>query len=154
ESSRMAERVVVGMSGGVDSSVAAAVLVEAGWGVVGVTLRVWPWRGPGDGGPRFGGCCSAETGGDGRQGGHALGIPHYLLNSEREFEQTVIESFTREYAAGRTPVPCVACNQKVKFGSLLQRSRAWDATAVATGHYARITQDPSSGRHLLWRGRD
>ena len=145
---------MVGMSGGVDSSVAAAVLVEAGYDVVGVTLRVWPWREPEHGAQRFGSCCSPETVDDARQVARALGIPHYLLNSEREFEQTVIESFTKEYAAGRTPVPCVACNQKVKFGSLLQRSRAWDATAVATGHYARITRDPSSGRHLLWRGRD
>ena len=150
----MAERVIVGMSGGVDSSVAAALLVEAGHDVVGVTLRVWPWREPTDGVQRFGSCCSAETVDDAREVARRLGIPYYLLNSEREFDQTVIQSFTKEYAEGRTPVPCVVCNQKVKFGSLLQRARAWDAVAVATGHYARISQDPSSGRHLLWRGRD
>jgi tRNA-specific 2-thiouridylase len=142
------------MSGGVDSSVAAALLVEAGHEVVGVTLRVWPWREPEDGVQRFGSCCSSETVDDARQVARRLGISHYLLNSEREFDQTVIESFTREYAAGRTPVPCVVCNQKVKFGSLVQRARAWDAAAVATGHYARISQDASSGRYLLWRGRD
>jgi tRNA-specific 2-thiouridylase len=150
----MAERVVVGMSGGVDSSVAAALLVEAGHDVVGVTLRVWPWHEPKDGVKRFGSCCSSETVDDAREVARTLEIPYYLLNSEREFDQTVIQSFTREYAAGRTPVPCVVCNQKVKFGSLLQRARAWDAVAVATGHYARISQDPSSGRYLLWRGRD
>jgi len=150
----MAERIIVGMSGGVDSSVAAALLVEAGYEVVGVTLRVWPWREPEEAVNRFGSCCSPEAVDDARQVARRLGIPHYLLNSEREFDETVIASFTREYAAGNTPVPCVVCNQKVKFGSLLQRARAWDAAAVATGHYARVTRDPCSGRYLLWRGRD
>jgi tRNA-specific 2-thiouridylase len=150
----MAERIVVGMSGGVDSSVAAALLVEQGYDVVGVTLRVWPWRQPEDGAKRFGSCCSPATVEDAREVARRLGIPYYLLNSEREFDQTVIESFAREYAAGRTPVPCVTCNQEVKFGSLLRRARAWDAIAVATGHYARITRDELSGRYQLWRGRD
>ena len=150
----MAERVVVGMSGGVDSSVAAALLVERGHEVVGVTLRVWPWREPEDGVKRFGSCCSPEAVDDARQVARRLGIPYYLLNSEREFDQTVVENFAHEYAAGRTPVPCVVCNQEVKFGSLLRRARAWDAIAVATGHYARITRDERSGRYLLWRGRD
>ena len=150
----MAERIVVGMSGGVDSSVAAALLVEQGYDVVGVTLRVWPWREPQDGAVRFGSCCSPETADDARQVARRLGIAYYLLNSEREFDTTVIERFTREYAAGRTPVPCVVCNQEVKFGSLLRRAQAWDAVAVATGHYARITRDDRSGRYLLWRGRD
>ncbi|HXJ82436.1 MAG TPA: tRNA 2-thiouridine(34) synthase MnmA [Candidatus Methylomirabilis sp.] len=150
----MAERIVVGMSGGVDSSVAAALLVEQGHDVVGVTLRVWPWRDPQEGAKRFGSCCSPETVDDARHVARRLGIPYYLLNTEREFDETVIESFAREYAAGRTPVPCVVCNQEVKFGSLLRRARAWDAVAVATGHYARITRDAPSGRYLLWRGRD
>src|SRR5215831_9678920 len=150
----MTDRVVVGMSGGVDSSVAAALLVEQGYEVVGITLRVWPWREPDDATKRFGSCCSPETVDDARAVARRLGIPYYLLNSEREFDATVIESFSREYAAGRTPVPCVVCNQDVKFGSLLQRARAWDAVAVATGHYARITRDERSGRYLLWRGRD
>jgi tRNA-uridine 2-sulfurtransferase len=150
----MGERIVVGMSGGVDSSVAAALLVEEGHEVVGVTLRVWPWREPEDGVRRFGSCCSPETVDDARQVARRLGIPYYLLNSEREFDGTVIENFAREYAAGRTPVPCVVCNQEVKFGTLLERARAWDAVAVATGHYARITRDEGSGRWLLWRGCD
>ena len=150
----MGERIVVGMSGGVDSSVAAALLVEQGCEAVGVTLRVWPWREPQSGAAKFGSCCSPESVDDARQVARRLGIPYYLLNSEREFDETVIEDFAREYEAGRTPVPCVVCNREVKFGSLLQRARAWDAAAVATGHYARITRDEHSGRFLLWRGRD
>src|SRR5689334_1620663 len=149
----MAERIVVGMSGGVDSSVAAALLVEQGQDVVGVTLRVWPWHEPEEAARKFGSCCSPETVADARAVARRLGIPYYLLNTEREFARAVIEPFARAYERARTPVPCVACNRDVKFGSLLQRALAWDAAAVATGHYARITRDPS-GRFLLWRGRD
>jgi tRNA-uridine 2-sulfurtransferase len=150
----MKERIVVGMSGGVDSSVAAALLVEQGVEAIGVTLRVWPWREPEESARKFGSCCSPETVADARAVARRLGIPYYLLNTEREFERTVIEPFARAYAEGRTPVPCVACNRDVKFGSLLQRARAWDAVAVATGHYARITREEATGRYLLWRGRD
>ena len=142
------------MSGGVDSSVAAALLVEQGVDVVGVTLRVWPWREPDEASRRFGSCCSPEAVDDARAVARQLGIPYYLLNSEREFADTVIAPFVRDYAQGRTPVPCVACNRHVKFGSLLARAQAWDATAVATGHYARVTRDTATGRYLLWRGLD
>jgi tRNA-uridine 2-sulfurtransferase len=147
-------RIVVGMSGGVDSSVAAALLVEDGYDVVGVTLRVWPWKEPTDATRRFGSCCSAETVDDVRAVARRLGIPHFLLNAEEEFGRTVIDRFVSDYSAGRTPVPCVACNKDLKFGSLLRRARAWDALSVATGHYARVTRDPASGRALLWRARD
>lgn len=150
----MQDRIVVGMSGGVDSSVAAALLVEQGVEVIGVTLRVWPWREPEEATRKFGSCCSPETVADARAVARRLGIPYYLLNTEREFERAVIEPFARAYAEARTPVPCVACNRDVKFGSLLQRARAWDAVAVATGHYARITRETATGRFLLWRGRD
>ena len=150
----MAERIVVGLSGGVDSSVAAAILVEQGVDVVGVTLRVWPWQPATEAAQRFGSCCSPATVDDARQVARRLGIPYYLLNSEAEFDRTVIADFAREYEAGRTPMPCTVCNREVKFGSLLARARAWDAVAVATGHYARITHDPATGRHLLWRGVD
>jgi tRNA-specific 2-thiouridylase len=150
----MAERIVVGMSGGVDSSVAAALLVEQGYDLVGVTLRVWPWTEPDEPAKRFGSCCSPETVADARAVARALGIPYYVLNTEQEFDRTVIEGFAREYRVGRTPVPCVACNRDVKFGSLLARARAWDAVAVATGHYARVTRDGAGGRYLLWRGVD
>jgi tRNA-uridine 2-sulfurtransferase len=150
----VAERIVVGLSGGVDSSAAAALLVEQGFDVVGITLRVWPWRESDDPAKRFGSCCSPATVDDARQVARRLGIPYYLLNSAEEFERTVIENFAREYEAGRTPVPCTVCNREVKFGSLLRRARAWEATAVATGHYARITRDPRTERFLLWRGAD
>ena len=150
----MAERIVVGLSGGVDSSVAAALLVEQGFDVVGITLRVWPWQESDDPAKRFGSCCSPATVDDARQVARRLGIPYYLLNSAEEFERTVIENFAREYEAGRTPVPCTVCNREIKFGSLLHRARAWDAAAVATGHYARVTRDPRTERFLLWRGAD
>lgn len=148
------ERVVVGMSGGVDSSVAAALLVEQGVEVVGVTLRVWPWEEPEDAKKKFGSCCSPETVYDARQVARQLGISHYLLNTEREFDRTVITNFAGEYLAGRTPSPCVVCNREVKFGSLLRRALAWEASAVATGHYARTTRDPTTGRILLRKAKD
>ena len=150
----MSERIVVGMSGGVDSSVAAALLVEQGYDVVGVTMRVAPAPTGDEGASRFGSCCGTEATEDARQVARSLGIRHYLLNMESEFEQKVIGRFVAAYGTGRTPVPCVACNSELKFGSLLGRARAWDARAVATGHYARVGRDPATGRHLLLRAAD
>lgn len=150
----MTERVVVGMSGGVDSSLAAALLVEAGLDVVGVTMRVQAWNAPDDETTRFGSCCSTSDIEDARRVARALGAPHYVLDMAAEFDRAVVGPFVDAYAAGRTPVPCLACNTELKFGSLLRRARAWDAAAVATGHYARVTRDEASGRHLLWRGAD
>ncbi len=146
------ERVVVGMSGGVDSSVAAALLTEAGHDVVGVTMRVWPWRESSDATSRFGSCCGTEAVDDARRVAAALGVPYYLLNVADEFDRAVIGPFAEDYRRGRTPVPCVACNTDLKFGSLLARAQAWDAAAVATGHYARVTRD--EGRWVLRRARD
>jgi tRNA-specific 2-thiouridylase len=152
-----AQRIVVGMSGGVDSSVAAALLVEAGDEAVGVTMRVW---GRGDGDvptSRFGSCCGSEAVDDARRVAERLGIPYYLLNMREEFDRAVVTPFADSYARGRTPVPCVACNTDLKFGSLLARAQAWDAAAVATGHYARVERDATSlhqGRFTLWRARD
>src|SRR5437899_9942935 len=150
----MAERIVVGMSGGVDSSVAAALLVEQGCDVVGVTMRVWPRRETEEPTKRFGSCCGTEAVEDARQVARALGIPHYLLSMDEEFNQKVIGEFVESYGRGRTPIPCLSCNSNLKFGSLLGRARAWDAVAVATGHYARIGRDRATGRHLLLRARD
>src|SRR5215510_5912769 len=138
--------IVVGMSGGVDSSVAAALLAEAGHRLIGITLRTTPWAEPEDDATRFGSCCSPATAHGARAVARQLGIPYYLLNHEREFAERVIADFTREYGAGRTPSPCVVCNREVKFGTLLGRALAWEADAVATGHYARIDRDGASGR--------
>jgi tRNA-uridine 2-sulfurtransferase len=149
-----AERIVVGMSGGVDSSVAAALLVEQGCDVVGVTMRVWGAADSTESTTRFGSCCGTEAVDDARRVAGALGIPYYLLNMTEEFERAVIAPFTTSYGRGQTPVPCVACNTDLKFGSLLARARAWDAAAVATGHYARIERDAAAGRWILRRARD
>jgi tRNA-uridine 2-sulfurtransferase len=150
----MRERIVVGMSGGVDSSVAAAMLVEQGHEAVGVTMRVWAARRPDDAVERFGSCCGTEASDDARAVARALGIPYYLLDMADEFERAVVAPFAERYHRGQTPVPCLACNTDLKFGTLLARARAWDAAAVATGHYARVTRDAASDRWFLWRGRD
>jgi tRNA-uridine 2-sulfurtransferase len=148
------ERIVVGMSGGVDSSVAAALLTETGHDVVGVTMRVWPWRESTEATSRFGSCCGSQAVEDARRVAGALGIPYYLLNMTDEFDRAVIDPFTEDYRSGRTPVPCVACNADLKFGSLLARAQAWDAAAVATGHYARVARAPGRDRWVLRRARD
>jgi tRNA-specific 2-thiouridylase len=128
--------------------------VERGHDVIGVTMRVWPWKEPEDATRRFGSCCGSEAVDDARRVARALGIPYYVLNMEAEFERAVIAPFAEDYRRGRTPVPCVACNTDLKFGSLLARARAWDAAGVATGHYARVTRDAATGRWLLHRGCD
>ena len=147
-------RIVVGMSGGVDSSVAAALLVERGFDVIGVTMRVWPWKESTDPTQRFGSCCGTEAVEDARRVARDLRIPYYVLNMESEFDRAVVGPFADAYRRGRTPVPCLACNVDLKFGSLLARARAWDAAGVATGHYARVTRDETTGRWLLRRARD
>jgi tRNA-uridine 2-sulfurtransferase len=149
-----AERIVVGMSGGVDSSVAAALLREAGHEVVGVTMRVWPWQEAAEPSARFGSCCGTDAVEDARRVAATLGIPYYVLNMADEFDRKVIGPFADAYREGRTPVPCLACNADLKFGSLLGRAAAWDAAAVATGHYARIERDAATGRWRLLRARD
>ena len=143
--------IVVAMSGGVDSSVAAALLVEAGHDVVGFSMQLYDQR---DGGNDFGSCCSLDDLHDARRVAGALGIPHYVVNYERQFQDTVIANFVDEYASGRTPIPCVHCNADLKFATLLDRARGLGADCVATGHYARVEVDGPSGGRVLRRGLD
>ncbi|GAH28322.1 unnamed protein product [marine sediment metagenome] len=131
------------MSGGVDSSLAAALLKEAGYEVIGVTMQIWP---PDK--QAFGGCCGLEAVEDAKKVAHKLGIPHYVMNFRDIFAQRVIADFCQEYSLGRTPNPCIRCNQYVKFDALLQRAEELDADFLATGHYARIEKS-ADGYHLL-----
>jgi tRNA-uridine 2-sulfurtransferase len=142
------KRAVVAMSGGVDSSVAAALLVEAGYDVTGIMLKLWRGREMNTNS----GCCSLSAAEDARRVADLLGIPFYVLNFAERFESTVISDFNRTYAGGRTPNPCVRCNQWIKFDALLDRARAFDADILATGHYARASE--SNGRLRLLRGAD
>ena len=142
------------MSGGVDSAVAAALLVRQGYDVVGVTLNVWPRYQPAEQESRHDACCSLAAVDDARRVADTLGLAHYTLNFRDIFEHTVIEDFVAEYRRGRTPNPCIRCNEHVKFGALLRRALALDADFIATGHYARVTYDAGRGRYLLLRGVD
>jgi len=144
-------RVIVAMSGGVDSAVAASLLARQGYQVIGVTMRLWTLEDPQAPGHRRR-CCSVEDTDDAQEAAQALGIPHYVLNLEREFQESVVDYFCREYQRGRTPNPCLACNEHVKFRSLLARALALEADFLATGHYARI--DRSNGRYRLLRAVD
>ncbi|MGH6952970.1 MAG: MnmA/TRMU family protein, partial [Alphaproteobacteria bacterium] len=127
-------RVAVAMSGGVDSSVAAALLVERGYEVVGLTLQLYD-HGRAVGRPRA--CCAGQDIHDARRVADRLGIPHYVLDYEERFRTAVMEPFARSYARGETPVPCVLCNQRIKFRDLLDMARTLGAEALATGHYVR-----------------
>jgi tRNA-specific 2-thiouridylase len=147
-------RVVVAMSGGVDSSVAAALMAEAGHEVIGLSMQLYDQRATEDGAPAFGSCCSLDDLHDARRVALHLGFPHYIVNFEREFKATVVDNFVREYSAGRTPIPCVHCNADLKFATLAERAAGLDAAAVATGHYARVVFDEDARRFRLLRAVD
>jgi tRNA-specific 2-thiouridylase len=144
-------RIVVAMSGGVDSSVAAALLAKEGHDVVGLSMQLYDQS---HGEIKFGSCCTLDDLYDARRVAAAIGIPHYIVNFERKFEEHVVSDFVREYAAGRTPIPCVHCNGDLKFASLVERADSFDAEAVATGHYAQVDFDEDTRRYRLKRGAD
>ena len=143
----MAKKVVVGMSGGVDSSVAAYLLKKQGYDVIGVTMQIWQDE------DEFtqeknGGCCGLSAVDDARRVADRLEIPYYVMNFKQEFKKNVMDYFTAEYLKGRTPNPCIACNRYVKWEALLDRSLAIGADYIATGHYARVEQLPN-GRYAI-----
>lgn len=142
------------MSGGVDSSVTAALLKEEGYQVIGATMQIWPSNELADEVDRFGGCCGLDAVLEAKRVAHRLAIPHYVMNFRNLFAQKVIANFCREYSLGRTPNPCIRCNEHIKFDALLSRAKGLDADFVATGHYARIERDGVNGRYLLRKGVD
>lgn len=139
---------VVAMSGGVDSSVAAALMKDAGYDVTGIMLKLWD----GAGANNESGCCSLDAAEDARRVAQVLDIPFYVFNFAEAFARSVVDDFVAGYAAGRTPNPCVTCNRSIKFSALAQRARAVGAEVLATGHYARVDGEP--GRRRLLRARD
>jgi tRNA-specific 2-thiouridylase len=143
-------RIVVAMSGGVDSSVAAALLHEQGHDVIGVSMQLYDQS---EGQTGFGTCCTIDDLHDARRVAAAIGIPHYILNFENRFDEQVVSNFIREYAAGRTPIPCSHCNSDLKFATLLERAIGFGADLLATGHYARVERT-ADGAFLLRRGAD
>lgn len=148
----MAEKVLVAMSGGVDSSVAAYLLQQQGYACIGVTMRLYENETAGI--PRGHTCCSLDDVEDARAVAYDLGMPYYVLNFAEEFDEKVIRKFVQVYQNGGTPNPCIDCNRCLKFGALLERALLLGYDYLATGHYARVKLDEASGKYRLLRGRD
>jgi tRNA-specific 2-thiouridylase len=146
--------VAVAMSGGVDSSAAAALLAQQGFNLIGLTIKTYNYEDVGGNVGRESTCCSLEGINDARMVAAKFGFPHYVLDFSEKFGATVIDNFVDEYLQGRTPNPCVICNRKIKWEEFIRKATALGADFIATGHYARVRFDDSSGRYILSRGRD
>ena len=142
------KKALIGMSGGVDSSVAAFLMLQQGFDCTGVTMRLW------DGMEEESTCCSLDDVEDARAVAHRLGIPHYVFNFKQDFEEKVIRDFIQSYEQGLTPNPCIQCNKHLKFHRLLRRAKELGCDYVVSGHYAQIRQDETSGRCLLYKAAD
>lgn len=147
----MNKKIVIAMSGGVDSSVAACLLKEQGYDVIGISLQLWNYSTNTDN--RFGTCCSLDDLADARRVADRIQIPFYILNMEKEFKRDVVDYFVSDYMQGRTPIPCTLCNQKLKFDQLLIQVSRLGYETVATGHYASVVRD-ATGRRTIQRGKD
>ncbi len=148
------KRVIVAMSGGVDSSVAAALLHNQGYEVIGITMKTWGFMEVGGAPKHESGCCSLDAIFDAKNVATHLGFPHYTVDFTKAFEEAVIENFVDEYLHGRTPNPCVVCNRKIKWEELLKKADSLDAKYVATGHYATVNYNPDTNRYTLRYSKD